>query len=128
MTGVQILHVPEVAELLSANHRRHWRAEAPLKAVWRHTGATLARQARLAPYGAQRVRVVATIHRPTRRRYDAANLHPTLKCLIDGITDAGVLTDDDNAHLFGPFAVPGEVRKPPCIVLTFTPCAPGDSV
>jgi crossover junction endodeoxyribonuclease RusA len=37
------------------------------------------------------------VPRDTRRR-DALNLAPTLKAAVDGIVDAGILVDDDDAH------------------------------
>lgn len=36
---------------------------------------------------------------PTRRRLDPANLYPTVKHLIDGLTDAGWWEDDDWTRL-----------------------------
>lgn len=39
---------------------------------------------------------------PTRVRRDAHNVIPTLKALIDGMVDAGLLPDDDDRHLTGP--------------------------
>ena len=39
--------------------------------------------------------VKATIAMPTRRRFDPANASPTLKAIIDGLTDAGLWNDDD---------------------------------
>lgn len=40
-----------------------------------------------------------TVCPPTRRRLDPPNLYPTLKALIDGLTDAGWWEDDDFMHL-----------------------------
>lgn len=36
---------------------------------------------------------------PTRRRMDPPNLYPTLKPIIDGLTDAGLWEDDDYTRL-----------------------------
>ena len=41
-------------------------------------------------------RVLISIARPTRRRLDPPNLYPTVKALIDGLTDAGIWTDDND--------------------------------
>lgn len=43
--------------------------------------------------------VIAYIYPPTRRRLDPPNLYPTVKHLIDGMTDAGLWEDDDWTRL-----------------------------
>lgn len=40
--------------------------------------------------------VLITISTPTRRRFDPPNLYPTVKALVDGMTDAGVWSDDNS--------------------------------
>lgn len=40
-----------------------------------------------------------TVCPPTRRRLDPPNLYPTVKALIDGLTDACWWSDDDFTHL-----------------------------
>ncbi|WP_130865831.1 RusA family crossover junction endodeoxyribonuclease [Acidipropionibacterium timonense] len=48
-----------------------------------------------------RVRVIATIgYRPGRA--DPNNATPTLKAIIDGMTDAGVWPDDSSEYVLGP--------------------------
>ena len=44
-------------------------------------------------------RIVMTAYPPTRRRLDPPNLYPTLKALVDGLTDACWWEDDDFTHL-----------------------------
>lgn len=39
--------------------------------------------------------VIVTIYSPTRRTYDPPNFWPTVKALQDGMTDAGIWTDDN---------------------------------
>lgn len=39
--------------------------------------------------------VIMIVYPPTKRRMDPHNLAITLKALIDGMTDAGLFTDDD---------------------------------
>ena len=41
--------------------------------------------------------VTIDVHPPTRRRMDAPNWYPTIKALIDGFVDAGLLSDDNNS-------------------------------
>lgn len=43
--------------------------------------------------------VNVTVCPPTRRRLDPPNLYPTIKALIDGLTDACWWSDDDFTHL-----------------------------
>jgi hypothetical protein len=38
---------------------------------------------------------------PDKRRRDLQNYHKTLKPLLDGFVDAGLLPDDDSKHLVG---------------------------
>lgn len=45
------------------------------------------------------VRVTATICPPTRRHIDPPNLWPTVKALLDGLTDASWWQDDDFTHV-----------------------------
>lgn len=37
-----------------------------------------------------------TIYAPTKRRLDPPNFYPTVKALVDGLTDAGIWTDDNS--------------------------------
>ncbi|WP_288292371.1 hypothetical protein [uncultured Varibaculum sp.] len=59
-----------------------------------------------------RLRMEVTVTNPPRGGCrDVANYHPTVKAILDGIVDAGVLEDDDNRHLEGPFLRPGVGRS-----------------
>lgn len=40
-------------------------------------------------------RVSITVYSPTRSRLDPPNLYPTIKAIIDGMTDAGIWVDDN---------------------------------
>lgn len=40
--------------------------------------------------------VAVTVYAPTRRRLDPPNLYPTVKALIDGLTDGNLWTDDNH--------------------------------
>lgn len=44
---------------------------------------------------------------PTRRRMDAPNWYPTVKALIDGLTDAGIFDDDNNKVIRSMTFIPG---------------------
>lgn len=43
--------------------------------------------------------VIARIGYPTNNRADAPNASPTVKAILDGIVDAGILADDDSTHI-----------------------------
>lgn len=40
--------------------------------------------------------VTVTVYSPTKTRLDPPNLYPTVKAIIDGMTDAGIWTDDNH--------------------------------
>ena len=98
-------------KMINANHRRHRMATAALTAAWRRAAEHAANHHRLAPVAAFPVRVIVYVHAPTRRKYDAGNLHPTAKAIVDGLTDYGLWPDDDNDRVIGPDMRRGEHRK-----------------
>ena len=83
-------------EMISSNDRLHFRAKASLTARLRLI-------ARLKTIGKVNVPfsykkpcgVNVTFLAPTKRKYDPSNFYPTIKALIDGMTDAKVWTDDN---------------------------------
>ena len=87
-------------QMLTANQRLHWRARAARTATLRNLGVILTRQAKAAPM--TRAHCTVTVTFPDRRRRDVANWAPTVKALVDGCVQAGLLPDDDTAHLLGP--------------------------
>ena len=102
-------------EWISANDRLHWAAKARRTAALveraKYQSLNAMRRGELrACFG--RVRVVAGIQYRAGR-VDPANAYPTIKALIDGMTQAGVWEDDDSAHLLGPDMrrVPGRPPK-----------------
>lgn len=81
---------------LTSNMRLHWRPKAErtasIRLLARHT-------ARTAPV-IERCRVTASIGYPTAGRADPSNAAPTVKAVLDGITDsAGGWADDDSDHV-----------------------------
>ena len=86
--------------ILTANQRLHWTRRA---AVTREL-----RQLAVSAWGAaggprmDRAHLTVTITYPDRRRRDIANLHPTVKALVDGMVSAGLLPDDNDGCLLGP--------------------------
>lgn len=83
-------------EMISANDRLHHIVKHQLtahlrqKAKEKYTGDT--------PLFDKDHPCILTIevHPPTKRKMDSPNWYPTVKALIDGLVDAGLLTDDNN--------------------------------
>lgn len=117
------LTIPAPCDWLTANdHDNRWQRASRIRS-WRDAAAIYARQAKL-PTGLARVRIDAVARFPGRARVrDAANLAPTLKAAIDGLTPAkvgrgpkrsyaasgyGLIPDDDDKHLDGPYITIGE--------------------
>jgi hypothetical protein len=96
--------------LLNANQRLHHMARAKATRLIReHAGwkTIAARIPRL-----QRAEIVVEVRFPDSRNRDVGNWYPSAKAAIDGaVSDAGLLPGDDDAHLAGPFLVPGPVER-----------------
>lgn len=92
------LQLPAPTQWVSANDRSHWASKARLVKEWRAAGALWARSKRL-PHITEPVQITAWVHRTDRRRADAHNRLPTVKAAIDGLVDAGVLTDDSDQYV-----------------------------
>jgi hypothetical protein len=89
------------ADWINANDRLHWRAKAKLTKAWRMAAHIHARVHGL-PRGLGRIQVTMFVRKPTARAYDAHNLMPTAKAVMDGLVDYGLIPDDTNAYLVGP--------------------------
>lgn len=93
MSASVSFHKP--AELLNLNDRHHWAKRARLVKEWRSMTGWVAvgfpKSMRPCP-----ARVMVDVQLPVRRlqRRDAHNYAPTVKAIIDGLVDAGVLRDD----------------------------------
>lgn len=88
------------SNLLTANQRLHWARKAAMTKVLRHTGAINAQAQGIAPM--DRAHLTVYVSWQNARRRDVANISPTIKALVDGIVEAGILPDDDDLHLTGP--------------------------
>lgn len=96
-----VVEVP-AAEWLTSNGRYHWASRARRTRKLRTRAALAARAARPRIPPMVRARITVHVHGRTRARTDPANAYPTIKAVVDGLVDAGVLPDDDAAHLDGP--------------------------
>ena len=96
--GTQTLTIQVPAnEWISANDRMHWRERANRTKRLRRRGYFEAHRNGLLPM--RRAFVTVHVQYATNRRADPANAYPTVKALVDGLVDFGVLTDDDSKHL-----------------------------
>ena len=106
---VFVIQLPAGLELPNANDRRNRYAQnrltqAILAAAW---AVALRQKVPLL----KRVHIVG-VHRPVNNRVrDAANMYPSFKACVDGLVKAGVLSNDDDAHVVGPDMVTGPVDQ-----------------
>lgn len=88
------------SQMLSLNDRRDRRRTSGTVRSLRSQASVSARAAG-AP-ALDRARLVAWLRFPDGRRRDPHNYMPTLKALVDGLVDAGLVPDDDRRYLQGP--------------------------
>jgi hypothetical protein len=94
------LVVPSL-DVITLNTRAHWSANHRATASLRLRGGWAARAAH-APQMTRADLTVHVVYPARKRRRDVSNYLGTVKPLLDGMVDAGVLPDDDDAHLCGP--------------------------
>ena len=83
--------------IITPNGREHWSRRSECAQVWRSAARLLAKQAHIPSL--ERV-AVALDHWPKdRRRRDPDRNSLVLKWCLDGIVDAGIIPDDDAAHV-----------------------------
>jgi hypothetical protein len=85
-------------------------AEANLTKTWRRAGHA-AVHPDWEPFTGT-VHITAFITKKRGGRYDPNNLWPTIKAIVDGIVDAGLLHDDDHVHVIGPDMRHGGTGEP----------------
>ena len=95
------LEIPKLADWLNLNQQLHWAPRNKRAQAWRHGAHIYARKHQL-PKGLVRVKIDIYVWKSTRRRYDPHNLMPTMKHVIDGLVDYGLIPDDNTRHLDGP--------------------------
>lgn len=105
-------------------HSKHLqRLTAPWRDLGRLLGANALRKGTMAllPPG---VRIWAETTHPDNRRRDASNIAPTLKALIDGVTDTGILADDCDGLIEGPWPRRVYPNGPAALALVFEVVGP----
>lgn len=99
-------------QMISANDRMHYQVKGQITQFLRELACYECKRTGLAPeapYSPSRPCTVTVIVRPpTARRNDAPNWYPTIKALVDGLTDAGVWTDDNNQVIKAMTFIPGK--------------------
>lgn len=88
-------------QIINANDRMNWRVKGLIAQFLRQLGHDKAVDSYYSPdnplFSPEKPCTVSIlVLAPTRRRFDAPNLYPTVKPLVDGMTDAGVWSDDNN--------------------------------
>ena len=95
-----VFDVPD-SQWLTSNQRLHW-AEKARRTRFLRTLARLEARRQHINTTTGAVHVLAEIQYPGTGRADPANVYPTIKALIDGMTDAGVFVDDSSQYVVGP--------------------------
>lgn len=55
--------------------------------------------------------IIVQVFKGHGQAYDAANLHETVKPIVDAVVRAGKIVDDDNSRVLGPLPVHGGVDR-----------------
>lgn len=95
--------------VLNANQRLHWAPKAERTRSIIAATQTLARKHRVRPQGKATIYIGVT--KATKRSFDAQNLYPTFKAIVDALVRLGILDEDDNAHVIGPCGYQAGVNK-----------------
>jgi crossover junction endodeoxyribonuclease RusA len=95
-TGVWELQLPFTRQL-SLNDRQHWAVKMKHVKEWRDAAHVLARAAKIP--NCRRIKVELHYVPRTNQRRDPDNLVASLKPLVDGLVDAGVVADDTEAFV-----------------------------
>ena len=102
--------------ILNANKKLHWRPKNDRAQALKQLGAIAHRS--LPKFN--RVRMDVLVSYPENRTRDVANLHPTMKHYLDGLIDQhpvtkigrGILPDDNDMFVRGPYLDPSGVKSP----------------
>ncbi|MDR2833467.1 MAG: hypothetical protein LBV67_07115 [Streptococcaceae bacterium] len=96
----ELYRTKQKRELINSNDRLHFQQKAKMTKALRDKAKMVVENkldtTTLPLYDKDKpCKVKVTIYSPTRRRLDPPNLYPTVKALIDGMTDAQLWTDDN---------------------------------
>lgn len=82
-------------QMISANDRMYFRVKSQLTQFLRRLSANRT-WSRPVYTRKNPCTITIDVQPPTSRRMDAPNWYPTVKALIDGLVDSGLLSDDNN--------------------------------
>jgi len=85
---------------LSLNDRDHWARRKKLTTYYREAGYDACIRANLPRY--DRVHIVYWMCYGNNRRLDPSNYMLTVKAIVDGFVDFGLVKDDDSTRVIGP--------------------------
>jgi len=98
VTDTWVLPLPYRRPPLSLNQKMHYMVEHKIKGELKQAAIVIAKQQRIPRLRACTAELVW--FKGDNRRADSDNTSPTLKPLMDGLVAAGILPDDDSAHVF----------------------------
>lgn len=84
--------------MINANTPLNFRVKSIMIKALRDMGEDIAREHNIETMF-DKYKVVVYVSPPSKRRLDPPNLYPTVKPIIDGMTDANVWEDDDWEHM-----------------------------
>jgi crossover junction endodeoxyribonuclease RusA len=117
-----VVRIPPPAKVMTSNQRpNHW-VRAQLTKEWRTAAGWTFRSLNIPRL--ERVHIWVHWNAVDGRQRDPANCYPTVKACIDGITDAGVIPDDDAAHVIGPDMRLGQPCRPSTLTIALAPLEP----
>ncbi len=83
--------------VLNSNQSINHRVKGLKVKALRGMGCALGTATGSSPFSKYTVDVL--VYAPSKRRIDPPNMYPTVKPLVDGLTDAGLWEDDDHEHM-----------------------------
>ena len=93
----ELYNTKQRKEMISSNDRLHYQKKAKLTSRLRALAMFKTKGSVNVPYSTKKpCGVNVTFLAPTKIKYDPPNFYPTIKALIDGMTDAKVWTDDNH--------------------------------
>lgn len=82
--------------ILNSNQRYHFQKKASITRELRYL-ASLGGHPKGLKF--EKCKILVFVMPPTKRRMDPPNYYPTVKALVDGLTDCGLWDDDDYKHI-----------------------------
>lgn len=108
--------VPDTLELINSNNRSHWAVNYRKARDLRLYGFAVSKRLKIPQL--KQASVTAVVHPGARtKKFDPSNWAPTVKALMDGMTDANVWVDDDSTHVVAVTYIAGTRRRKTAVEL-----------